>query len=311
MDGGAEANLLQAVWAAGTFIPDLEDAGAALAPLVAPHRSAELRAVGHVWRAYSLVARGRWNDAMAELDRAAALNAPLALEHRAYLSLLPFLPDGVADRAAIGRALRAYDPVTAPPSPSPSLWLAVHNGVHAQLRTYLLAMVDAYGGLAAEAPPPDALGSYDAPQELGSVLADLSRGAQEAALWNRGEPERAAAVMDQLEFLGWYQYTVASPFFSLSNERFLMGMAYQAVGRPDEALRWFSSFWNGSVFDRAYQAPSHLYRARIHEQLRNLEDARYHYERFLDMWRDADDAFQPLLYEAQARLSDMEHTTER
>jgi len=92
---------------------------------------------------------------------------------------------------------------------------------------------------------------------------------------------------------------------ALSRERFLMAMLLENAGRTEEALMWYGTFEDSGPHDRMYIAPSHLRRARIHQRLGNLETADVHYRAFIELWRDADPEFQPLVEEARARLGDV------
>ncbi len=60
--------------------------------LVEPFRSPETRALGHIIRSHLHLARGRWEDCAADLDRADRLAPVWAAEYRALLATAPFLP---------------------------------------------------------------------------------------------------------------------------------------------------------------------------------------------------------------------------
>ena len=72
--------------------------------------------------------------------------------------------------------------------------------------------------------------------------------------------------------------------------------------RPEEAIRWFSSFTENSFWDAAYLAPSHYRRAELCERLGRGEDAVEHYRRFLELWAEAEPELRPWVERARAKL---------
>ena len=91
-----------------------------------------------------------------------------------------------------------------------------------------------------------------------------------------------------------------------AHERFLHAEVLRAVGRDEEALRWYGSFPGPAGYDIAYLAPAYLRQAEISERLGRNADALGFYRRVTDLWRDCDPGLRPLLAQAQravARLS--------
>jgi tetratricopeptide (TPR) repeat protein len=101
----------------------------------------------------------------------------------------------------------------------------------------------------------------------------------------------------------WHQFSVASPFFSGSLERYLLARLLEQTGRHTDALRWYGSFEGAAVHDRPFAAPAHWRRARIYGALGDREQAVQHYQRFVDLWRDADPEFQSMVEEARSELA--------
>ncbi len=299
-----EGDLPELAWAAGTYSGNLDGVRAVVATLVEPHRSVEVRLVGRVLLAYLRVATGQRAAAITQLDRAAELDPTAALEHRAFLATLPFLERPAEELADLGSQFAA---LPAPqPSASPLVWHSVHNGLHAVLRAYLEGVLSAQLGDRAEVTRQlEQLAMLTVPDEAGSILADLTLGLRAATPMADGDTAAAAALLDGLRLENWQQLNVASPFFSLGRERFLRARAYQQVGRLDDALRWYGSFTNTSLHDLVYVAPSHFHRGEIYEARGDLEAAVAHYERVLELWRDADPELQPLVGEARARIARM------
>jgi tetratricopeptide (TPR) repeat protein len=72
--------------------------------------------------------------------------------------------------------------------------------------------------------------------------------------------------------------------------------------KPLEASNQLEVKEESMLYDRAYLAPSHLRRAEIYEKLGDREKAIFHYSRFLELWKDCDDALRPQVPEAEKRL---------
>jgi DNA-binding SARP family transcriptional activator/TolB-like protein len=80
--------------------------------------------------------------------------------------------------------------------------------------------------------------------------------------------------------------------------RWWLGELLFHAGSFRPARRYFSSFWEASR-----SIPASLYLGRIDEQLGNHAEARQHYARLAEAWRDADREIQPRVAEARARLA--------
>ena len=70
----------------------------------------------------------------------------------------------------------------------------------------------------------------------------------------------------------------------------------------DEALGWYTTVSQHSVYDKIYLAPSHLRRAEIYERLGDRDKAALHYARFIELWADSDSEFQPQVEGARRAL---------
>lgn len=93
-----------------------------------------------------------------------------------------------------------------------------------------------------------------------------------------------------------------TPFVARAAERFLRAELLASLGRETEALQWFASLGYGSVTEVPLRAPAHLRQAEIHEGLGNRAEAARQCARFIELWRDSDPEFQPLVDEARRRL---------
>lgn len=86
-------------------------------------------------------------------------------------------------------------------------------------------------------------------------------------------------------------------------ERFLRAELLHAVGREDEALRWYSTLQYSGTHGVVYIAPCHLRQAQIHERLGHRDEAIRHYQRFIELWRDCDPELHPEVERAEDRLA--------
>jgi tetratricopeptide (TPR) repeat protein len=88
--------------------------------------------------------------------------------------------------------------------------------------------------------------------------------------------------------------------FIQPQERFLRADLLGRLGRHEEALRWYQSvhYWPESVM----AGPSHLRQGEILERLGRREQAIEQYRRFVDLWRDCDPKFRPMLQSAERAL---------
>lgn len=82
------------------------------------------------------------------------------------------------------------------------------------------------------------------------------------------------------------------------------------LGRDEEALRWYASFPDPSVYDLMFLAPAQLRRAEIHDRRGERPQAAEHYRRFLELWQDADPELQPLVTQARQRLEGLVRSRE-
>jgi tetratricopeptide (TPR) repeat protein len=90
-----------------------------------------------------------------------------------------------------------------------------------------------------------------------------------------------------------------SPFTIHLHERFARPELLYQLGREDEALPWYRSL----AYDLLYTGPAELRQAQIYEHKGDRQRAIEHYTRFLELWRDADPALQPLVQQARDALA--------
>jgi tetratricopeptide (TPR) repeat protein len=289
------------------FSGDPRGSAALVRVLTDPARAPETRTLGRVWLAQIETLYGRLAAARSELEAAAPPAPAWAIEARANLLLLPFVPVPRPRLEALQAELSRWNAATVPDSASGLNWVNVHDGLHAHLRLYLLGILNArLGRLDAALENASGIERTPAPPVSATLPADLARSLRAQVAHARG---RGREVLDLLtppvRDLAYTQ-GIASPYFSRPQDRWLLAETLESQGRNEEALTWFGSFDAHSAYDEVYLAPSHLRRGRIWEKLGQAGQAAASYRRFLDLWRDADPELKPLLDEAKAALARLE-----
>ena len=264
-----------------------------------------MRAFGHLALAHLELARGRARAASAQIERAASLDPLPALEHRALLAMVPFLPADTTDllmlRDSLGRARAASQPASLATSHLANL----HDAVHAEIRSYLAAglSIRLRDTLSAKRFLADleSGGRADAPA---TVAADAARSvrAQLARLAGRTS-ESVRGLADVLRLEARVGLIGGSPFYSQGLERFLYGGVLADEARLQDAALWFDSFSSNSIFDLIYLAPAHLERGRIAERLSQPTVALRHYEEVAALYLGCDAELRGIPDEARARIA--------
>ncbi len=266
-------------------------------------RRPEVRAVGHVMLAHLKLARGRWSEAQAELEKVAAIDPAAALEYRALLAQLPFIKVPLTELEALRRELVDWDAAGVPSSGSLYVFFSAHDDVHRHLRGYLLGLLTAQlGDNSAALRYADQLEGLDAPSHARTLPGDLALSIRAQVGRISGEPAEALRALERIRMETWYQLTSVSAFHSRAYERYMRAELLNLLGREDDALRWYSSFAHTGPQDLIYLAPSHLGRADIYRRQGRNEEAARHYRRFLELWKDCDPVLRPLVSDAEDRL---------
>jgi tetratricopeptide (TPR) repeat protein len=96
------------------------------------------------------------------------------------------------------------------------------------------------------------------------------------------------------------RYDGGSPFVNHEYEVFTRAELLDAAGRYDEALQVYRA-----IADQLFHsgAPAHLRLAQLYERRGEPRQAAVHYARFIDLWKDCDADFVPLVDEARRRLA--------
>ena len=300
-----DALLSLPIWDVAAYVGDLDGASALAAALGDPARSRDARAAAHATIAYLALARGKLDTARIEVQRTAAADSVRALEYGTLLELAPFLPPSRGALETARHALERLD--AAPVSALPMVYYNVHDGVHAILRDYLLGVVNArLGDLSAAARYATALGDLKGSPSAVNLPRDLALEVRAEVALAQGAPAIALALLRQRSGEAWYEYHMASPFFSGSRARYLRALleASQAKGEADikEAIRLFSSFDAYSAFDLIYGGPARRQRAALYERLGDGAGAKADYQRFMELWKDCDPPLRALVDSARTGL---------
>ncbi len=299
------------VWNTARYVAvgaqDLDGAEKIIALLTEPTRPPEVRAFGYIARAHLALARGHLRAAYTELQPAFLLDPVSALEHRALLGLLPFVPMPAAGLRALRDSVIRGLPSPATAHLETSHLTNLHEGVHSELQEYLagglsLRLGDAAGARTylqrLERPRTSSLAASLAQDAAGSIRAQLALSA--------GRWAEAATALEEVQRLEARVGLIGgSPFYSQGLERYLYAGLMERQGRFEEAIRWYSSFSSNSIFDFVFLAPSHIHRGRILERLGRAKEAAEQYRSGLELYRDSDAELGSLLQEAREGLARM------
>jgi tetratricopeptide (TPR) repeat protein len=287
--------IVSAAYSVGVFGGDPRRARTVARLLVEPNRSADTRSFGHLLLASLEMALGRWEAARQELTALRLIDGRRADLGLALLGTLPGVPLSEAELRSLQRRL-SHDPAPAPDAgwwvQAPELrWM---SGWYARVRVAVrLQDEEALEALLTE---------LDLLTTDTVLIADLGAGARSEFGHGRGDPLREIPLPGAIRAAVRSEHAVLSPFISQPARRHLQATLLEAHGLDREALDWFESLASYSLMDLVYGVPALTDRARLHERLGNPEAAMALYGRFLELWADADSAFQPVLADAQARL---------
>jgi hypothetical protein len=146
--------------------------------------------------------------------------------------------------------LVGWDPLGTMPSSFPVL--AMHNGLHAPIREFLLGMA------ALRLDDRDAARSHadtllrSAPGD-GGLVDCLVTELQATLARSEGRTAEALSILERTRPRLWYQLTLASPFFCLTSRRFLQAELLGGADRGEEAAGWYGSLVQRSPYELVYR----------------------------------------------------------
>ncbi|MGH7516727.1 MAG: tetratricopeptide repeat protein [Gemmatimonadales bacterium] len=245
--------------------------------------------LGHRMLAQTSLARGRLHAAQAHLASIQSCDASAAVELRALLAALPFVPADAGELGALRRSLgRAPPPGGAPPTQ-----------LERRVRLYGLGLLafgqgDTMQGRRWERRLAALIDSTRAGDLAVSLAASLRARAALAA-------GRKAAALATLEGARWERAATLS--MTEVSDRYLRARLLQELGREEDAIAWYRSIAERASYELVYLAPAQYQLARIYERRGERAEAASRYRRFVELWKDCDPELRPRVAEATQRLA--------
>jgi tetratricopeptide (TPR) repeat protein len=297
------AEVVNEIWVIGQVTDRLGDAARLAALLTDPRRGPESApAVGHHLAGWVAVARGRWFTADSEFSQASRLEAGMGVVERAWLGTMPLLARDTAWLRRRRAELLTWTPRSRGPNTSYlvdwrlSPWLTPHANV------YALGLLSArLGDRAAAFRYAAQLDAARDPHDSLGLLHDL---ALEVQALDAAEQEQWGTCLGILERQGLRGHAPVAdePIFNRrAFGRLLRADALFHLGRDQEALEWYGTFWLQIEF--ALLAPVQLREGEIYEREGDARAAVAHYRRFLARWGEADSLYQPLVRDVAGRVA--------
>jgi tetratricopeptide (TPR) repeat protein len=98
----------------------------------------------------------------------------------------------------------------------------------------------------------------------------------------------------------------ADLFESEAYDRWLRAEALEAIGRKEEAIRWYATIGERSAIEIALLAPAASRLAELNDDLGRDAEALRHYLRLTALWRAADPELRSTVERASARLAHLD-----
>jgi DNA-binding SARP family transcriptional activator/tetratricopeptide (TPR) repeat protein len=316
-DGGAQAALLDslraqaprdandlpawgAAWRTADFLNDPAPGFRVAAVLVEPGRPEQSRLVGHAARAHMAMGRGRWREARAQADSAAAVDAAYAARTWAFLAA--FHPAELP-RDEVLRAYRALAATAPPAGRGTGGPVDEERGRFPGARhDYLLGVLAARLGDRAEAERrAAALAAREDTSAPGRFARHLRHQLSARVLAAAGDTAGALRLVEA----GWPaavpELFVKDDSYSTVAERWFRARLLAGAGRYDEALAWYGSLTEDISRGIVFPVQAELEQGLVLERLGRRREAFGHFVLFADRWRDADPEAAPLLRLARDR----------
>lgn len=228
--------------------------------LVAPGRTEQWRAGGHLLLSELALARGDWRQAHAELDLARKFERDWPVELAALYALHPLAPANRSHLMERRNELLAWDPRAH--TPSSSFFLAAHYTVHDEIRLYLLGLVSARLGEPAQATRYQReLERSSASLESRNFARALARSVAGHIALAQGDRAKALELLSSATIDAPPELLALSPIYSRAHDRFTIAEINSELGKKQEATRWYRSLLDGYDF---------MYVAAAQQRLRNL-----------------------------------------
>ena len=244
-----------------------------------------LRRRGSRQIAISQAGRGRWRAARTAIRAMGELGSSQAAANLAIMATMPSPSHFPVDADSLQRELEAWD--------------VGGNDDPLKLRWYLLGLLSAQTGDYETARAyADRLEALEPQENLPTIHQDFALGVRADVFLREGRPEEALAALERAPRRVYY-FPRSRPG---DREVFLRARVLHALGRYDEAIRWYTPRMARGIAP-VLLAPSHYYRGQIYEEMGDTEKALLHYGAFVELWRDADPEHQPLVEEVKGRMA--------
>jgi len=269
-----------------------------LAAQVEQTSSRDSLSAAHARSAYLEMGVGRWEAAAAQLDSAERLDREQGLLNRSFFLLVPRL---------VPRLEPADDELATVYGQIAQLTARGETGdLESELdRWYVMGLLAARLGQRADAEDhaADLELASDSTTYEGTLAADFAVGIRAELIRPNEQPSLELEVLEQATLNKYYGLGGGNAFANRVMQRFRRAELLRELGRPDEALRWFSSIADLSLEEAAYIGPSLLSSGEIYEELNDTESALRDYNLFLTLWDNADPEFQSLVDDVRARVA--------
>ncbi len=263
----------------------------------------EASALGHVRVAGLELALGRWRAAQARLDRVTSLWPDWATLYRALWAVSPSTPVTEVELRALRDSIAGWDASSVVPSIT-STQARAHEVLAPQLRLYALGRLSwRLGEHEAALQRAAELEELGNPPEALIYAVDRALSLRAHVLYEEGRLAEALATLASQPRRLRPQYIWQAMFYQHSEDRFLRGEIYNRLGRLEDARRWYAVIDGSYPYYRYdYTGLAYLRLAEVHERLGDHEQARFQYQRFIDLWRDCDPELRPMVEEARRAI---------
>jgi tetratricopeptide (TPR) repeat protein len=136
-----------------------------------------------------------------------------------------------------------------------------------------------------------------------ALTQNLTHELEARVLLAEGSLRLALAALERIEHRFGWMATAASPNHNGFRARFLRARILLELGDYEEAIRWSQSVHDGFYWVLPELLPlTYRLEAEAYLRLEDWGNAAERYQRFIELWKDADDDLQPQVQEARRRL---------
>lgn len=244
------------------------------------------------------VAAGRWSEARGPFATAESIEPTGSIRERAILSITP---------------IPAFERTLLETRPEEILKLATPTVLGSAEQRYLAGILSARLGertaalrRAAELDSlrrMEKIGNWIVPEGWSIWFGDLAHGVRAEVLRLSGNHADALAELERIRLGGLWNNYNPGILHSLAYERYQLGTLLKEAGRLEEALRWYGTLGQVSPDGYIYLGPKHLQMGEVYERMGDARKAAQHYGRFVELWKDCDPEFRPVVEDVRARIA--------